>query len=167
VQRYRHFRRAIIVKDIHDPGTVPAPEVADAAERLFELAAVFGEAMDGWLAERGLTRVRAEVLWRLGRQGAMTQRELSQALRCSARNVTWLVDALQDAALVSRRPHPSDRRAILVSLTERGTAAAAEMRARQQESAAWIFAEFSRTELAGLADAFARLLTRIRAAPAT
>ena len=41
-----------------------------ALERLFELAVVLAEAMDRGLAERGLTRARAEVLWRLGRNGS-------------------------------------------------------------------------------------------------
>ena len=54
-----------------------------ALERLFELALVLAEAMERGLAERGLTRARAEVLWRLGRQSPVTQRELSQALQCT------------------------------------------------------------------------------------
>jgi len=48
-----------------------------ALERLFELAVVLVDAMDRGLSARGLTRARAELIWRLQRQGPMTQRELS------------------------------------------------------------------------------------------
>ena len=60
----------------------------------------------------------------------MTQRELSRALRCTPRNVTGLLDALEDSGLVVRRPHPRDRRASLVNLTlggKRTSAAFAEL----------------------------------------
>jgi DNA-binding MarR family transcriptional regulator len=138
-------------------------DAASAAERLFELAAVLGAAMDGWLAERGLTRARAEVLWRLRHQGPMTQRELSQALRCSPRNVTGLIDALQAGGLVTREAHPTDRRAILATLTARGTATAAEMHARHQQTANSLFADLQPTELTSFASALDRVLARIRA----
>jgi hypothetical protein len=71
----------------------PRDDAAGAVERLFELAAVFGDAMDDWLEERGLSRGRAEVLWRLRHQGSMTKRELSQALRCSPCTVPEPIDA--------------------------------------------------------------------------
>lgn len=137
-------------------------DAARAAERLFELAAVLGAAMDGWLAERGLTRARAEVLWRLRDQGPMTQRELSQALRCSPRNVTGLIDALQAGGLVTREAHPTDRRAILATLTTRGAATAAEMRARHEQTANALFADLQPTELTSFATALDRVLARIR-----
>jgi DNA-binding MarR family transcriptional regulator len=47
----------------------------------------------------------------------MTQRQLSEALQCSPRNVTGLVDALGSDGLAERGAHPTDRRASLVALT--------------------------------------------------
>ncbi|MEN3610618.1 MarR family transcriptional regulator [Plantactinospora sp. ZYX-F-223] len=44
--------------------------------------------------------------------------ELSQALKCTPRNVTGLVDALEAAGFVARSAHPTDRRATVVSLTQ-------------------------------------------------
>ena len=91
-------------------------------------------AMDLALAERGLSRPRAEVIWRLWqRQPAMSQRELSQALRCTPRNVTDLVDALEAAGLVARGQHPTDRRATQVRLTSQGEAEAARMQAGHRD----------------------------------
>jgi hypothetical protein len=55
----------------------------------------------------------------------MTQRQLSQVLRCTPRNVTGLLDALETAGLVARGRHPSDRPATLVHLTDEGTTLAA------------------------------------------
>jgi DNA-binding MarR family transcriptional regulator len=113
-----------IVKSLHNEKTSLATsdgvDVRVALERLFELAILTTDVMEGGLAERGLTRARAEVLWRLHRQGPMTRRELSEAMRCTPRNVTGLVDALERDGYVTRGRHPTDRRATIVTLTERG-----------------------------------------------
>src|SRR5262245_10385932 len=95
-------------------------DVGGALERLFDLSVVLGDLMNRRLHALWLTPARAEVLWLLHRGGPLTQRELSQTLRCTPRNVTGLVDALQEAGFVARKPHPTDRRATLVTLTEKG-----------------------------------------------
>ncbi len=59
-------------------------------------------------------------VWLLHQNGPSTQRELAEALGVSARNVTGLVDALVETGFVRRGPHPTDRRATLVSLTDPG-----------------------------------------------
>jgi DNA-binding MarR family transcriptional regulator len=51
----------------------------------------------------------------------MTQRRISDALRCSPRNVTGLLDGLERDGLVARNAHPTDRRATIVTLTDAGT----------------------------------------------
>src|SRR5262245_19274072 len=66
----------------------------------------------------GLTPAWAEVIWLLHNGGPRTQRELSQVLKCTPRNVTGRVEALQTAGFVARSAHPTDRRATIVSLTE-------------------------------------------------
>ena len=134
-----------------------------ALERLFELALLLTDGMDRGLAERGLSRARAELLWRLRARSPMTQRELSQALRCTPRNITDLVDALETAGLVARGPHPTDRRATLVSLTDRGQAAAARMQAESQQFAAELFRDVSAAELASFVKVVDRTLGRLRA----
>ena len=91
-----------------------------AMDQLFDLAVVLGEVMNQRLAAHGLTPARAEVLWVLHRTGPRTQRELSDVLKCTPRNVTGLVDALEQAGFVDRTAHPSDRRAIVVRLSEPG-----------------------------------------------
>jgi DNA-binding MarR family transcriptional regulator len=110
--------------------------------------------MDRGLAERGLTRARAELLWHLHRRGPVMQRELSQALRCTPRNVTDLVDTLEAVGLVARGPHPTDRRATMVSLTEQGRTAAARLQAEYGKFARTLFADQDGQDL----DAFARVV---------
>lgn len=120
-----------------------------AFDKVYELAAVVGAVMQERLAERGLTPARAEVLFVLNQHGAMVQRELSEALRCTPRHVTALIDALEDQGWVTRSPHPTDRRATLVALTEKGTAAATRMEGERQDAAQRLFGDLPVTELAG------------------
>jgi DNA-binding MarR family transcriptional regulator len=134
----------------------------DALERLYELAVALVDGMDRGLGERGLTRARAELIWRLHRQGSMTQRALSQALQCTPRNVTGLVDALEASGLVARQPHPTDRRATLVALTAQGQRAAAAWQADYQDVGTLLFAKLEPAELARFATTLDTLLQRLR-----
>jgi len=133
-----------------------------AVERLFEVAVLVGDAMERGLAERGLTLARAELLWRLRRRGPMTQRELSDDLRCTPRNVTGLVDALERGGLVERQPHPTDRRATLVTLTDTGSAMSATMDEGYQQTASQLFDGFGSAELDGFIASIDRVLDRLR-----
>jgi len=137
-------------------------EVVDrAVAQLFELAVRLGDAMEQGLAERGLTMARAELMWRLQRRGPATQRALSEDLRCTPRNVTGLVDALETAGLVERRAHPTDRRATLVTLTAAGTQLVAPMDAGYRAMGRELFDDFSEDEFRAFASGMARILERI------
>ena len=85
------------------------------------------------LERRGLTGPRTHLLWVLYHSGPATQASLAEAIGVTPRNVTTLVDALDATGFARREPHPSDRRAVLVHLTERGLAA---MRAMDAEHTA-------------------------------
>jgi len=118
--------------------------------KVFELADRLGDLMQTTLTERGLTTARAEVLLVLHHHGRpMVQRELSQALRCTPRHVTALVDALETHAWVTRGPHPTDRRATLVTLTEHGAAAARRMDTERDEAAYTLLGHLAAADLAG------------------
>lgn len=135
-----------------------------AMDRLFDLAVVLGDLMNQRLAEHGLTPARAEVIWVLHRDGQLTQRELSEALKCTPRNVTGLVDALQAAGFVVRSPHPSDRRAVLVSLTARGSALVSEWRTDRDRGAVHLLGGISAADLATFVTVLDRVLANIRMA---
>jgi DNA-binding MarR family transcriptional regulator len=151
-----------IVKSIHNGAS--SEKVGAAVEQLFELTVLLGDAMERGLAERGLTLARAELLWRLRRRGPATQRQLSEDLRCTPRNVTGLVDALETAGLVERRPHPTDRRATLVTLTHAGSQAAATMDAGYEATGRELFNDFAEDELRAFVSGMDRVLGRIRKA---
>jgi DNA-binding MarR family transcriptional regulator len=133
-----------------------------ALERLFEVTGVLTDSMSQELNQLKLTPSRAEIIWRIGRQGPMTQRELSEALRCTPRNVTGLVDALEDLGLVAREPHPTDRRATLVTLTDRGTDAAQQWYAGYQQLSHHLFGDLDPTELTDVVATLDRILQRLR-----
>ena len=77
--------------------------------------------LGGQLTPEGVIHIeRTRLLWELGRQHPVMQRDLADRLKVTPRNVTALVDALVDAGFVRRDPHPSDRRALAVGLTAKG-----------------------------------------------
>jgi len=60
--------------------------------------------------------------------GGLRVSELASAFNVTASGVTQLVTALEEQGLVARRMDPEDRRAVRVSLTERGMREAESMR---------------------------------------
>ena len=66
----------------------------------------------------GLTRAQAAVLANLARQEGINQVSLAQILELEPITLARLLDRLQAAALIERRPDPKDRRAHLLYLTE-------------------------------------------------
>ncbi|KQM83802.1 MarR family winged helix-turn-helix transcriptional regulator [Agromyces sp. Leaf222] len=107
------------------PALTPTPTVLD---RLLEIGELFQQDMATAFAGTSLTPARVRVLWVIQHGGPMTQQALASGLDVSARNVTALVDALESGGHVRRSPHPTDRRATIVSLTE-----AAELRMREMQ----------------------------------
>lgn len=93
------------------------------------------------LAREGLTVPRAHLLWHLHHHGPCTQRTLADALAVTPRNITGLVDGLVASGDVTREPHPRDRRATLVSLTEQAAATLAELEAQHEQLAKLLFAD--------------------------
>ena len=120
------------------------------------------EAMAQDLRERGLSRARATVIAYLHRGGPMRQRDLAEALRVSARNVTGLVEGLEATGFVARTVHPGDRRATLVALTEHGTAVAKAMRTDEQRLARFLFAGMRDEDVAAFAETLDRVVERLR-----
>jgi DNA-binding MarR family transcriptional regulator len=86
-----------------------------------------------------VTPGQARALGVLTRHGLMRLSELSEHLRIAPRSTTEVVDGLEAAGLVERRPDPHDRRATLVAFTERGAGVATEIRAARRAAAATFF----------------------------
>ncbi len=129
---------------------------------MLELAVLMSEDMTQSLARDGLTVSRARVLWELYHRGPSTQRVLAEALDVSPRNITGLVDGLVATGFVPREPHPTDRRATLVSFTERGARTAKEMDEGRQQLGELLFSEMSGKQFDGLVEGLGAVLTRLR-----
>jgi DNA-binding MarR family transcriptional regulator len=136
----------------------------DTLDRLLELVVLLNEDMTQALAREGLTVPRAHVLWLLHQGGPSTQRALADALKVTPRNVTGLVDGLEASGHVTREPHPRDRRATLVSLTDRAAATLAEMDAEHGRLAELLFGDMPRFDAfaAGLDHVIDRLHEALR-----
>ncbi|GGJ80848.1 hypothetical protein GCM10010123_08420 [Pilimelia anulata] len=133
-----------------------------ALDRLLELVVLLNEDMTGRLAADGLTESRARLLWVLRAAGPSTQRALADALGVSARTVTGLVDGLAGTGFVTREPHPTDRRAALVTFTARGADAVAALERERGGFAALLFDGMAPDRFAGLLAGLGELLDRLR-----
>lgn len=86
----------------------------------------FGPAYFKWVNARvrdsGVTFARMKTLHALKFHGPQIMSSLRDELGVTARSVTALVDALEADDLVRRVPHPTDRRATIIELTDSGRA---------------------------------------------
>ncbi|MDQ2661843.1 MAG: MarR family transcriptional regulator [Actinomycetota bacterium] len=103
------------------------PEIT-VLDRLLEISDLFQKDMARTFDGTPITAARVRLLWELQHTGPSTQHALATRLEVSPRNITGLVDALEASGYVRRSPHPSDRRAIIVSL-----AASAESMMQQMQ----------------------------------
>jgi len=104
--------------------------VSGDTRQLAEKFAAFGPAYMRWVGLQmravGVTYPRMRLIGALRMsEGPQIMSDLGHQLGVTPRNVTKLVDALEEEGLVRRRPHPTDRRATVVELTEKGAGTAA------------------------------------------
>lgn len=110
-----------------------------------------------------LTPSRMHLLWELGQRGPVPQRVLAEALKVTPRAVTGLVDALVADGLVTREPHPVDRRATLVTLTPDGARLVAQLKRNHKRLAHALFAPMSRREFDNFSRGLGGVIERLRA----
>jgi len=110
------------------------------------------------LAPWDVTPAQARALGVLTRHGPMRLGALSEHLRIAPRSATEVVDALEEARLVERRPDPDDRRATLVATTDHGDEVAAGIRAARAAEAEGFFARLDEADRTSLA----RILRALR-----
>lgn len=97
--------------------TMSGTQILDA---LLAISRILEADQERELDRRGLTVPRTHLMWVLFHGGPATQVHLAEELGVTPRYITTLVDALDTTGLARREPHPHDRRAVLVHLTERG-----------------------------------------------
>ncbi len=131
-------------------------------DRVLELTVLLGRDAADSLASQGLTESRAHLVWQLQQRGPCTQAALAADLHVTPRTITALVDALVDTGFVTREPHPSDRRATLVTFTERGRATARALADGHRRLARQLFADLPDDVFEGFDAGLLRVLTRFR-----
>jgi DNA-binding MarR family transcriptional regulator len=110
------------------------------------------------LAPLGLTPAQERALRMIARGDEPPRMtEIAERLGIVPRSLTTVVDALEEAGLVRREIDPSNRRAILLSLTERGAAVRDDLREARRRAAEDLFAPLSPADRETLARLLALL----------
>jgi DNA-binding MarR family transcriptional regulator len=142
-----------------EPALAGLPD-AERRRALVAETARFTAAFLRWTEGRtcgGLSYTRLRLLEALHCGGPAIMRDLGVQLGVSPRNMTGMVDALEDAHLVVRRPHPTDRRATLVELSPEGAREAEQALGPRLDAMAELFRGLSEEEQQAFASTLARL----------
>lgn len=139
----------------HGDGEISgAPDLAGLTEPesdavLVAQTARFTTSFLRWMETRscgGLNYARLRLLQALHCGGPAIMRDLGTQLGTSPRNMTAIVDALEDAHLVVRRRHPTDRRATIIELSPEGAREAEQELGPRISAMSEIFADLSPAE---------------------
>ena len=129
---------------------------------LARLVGEFGKVYTRWIwsemGRAGTTPARARLLAALQCEGPCKMNELGSLLAVTPRNVTKLVDGLESEGMVVRKPHPSDRRVTIVSLTDRGVLVGKESALADDAAAAWLYEQLSPIDRQHMARLLRKLL---------
>lgn len=91
---------------------------------LTHLIVEFYEKLSSWehcvVRDKGLTLPQMHALEILGSHNGLRMKELAQKMGVTTGTLTVLVDRLEKGEMVCRKPHPDDRRSIIVELTGKG-----------------------------------------------
>ena len=135
------------------------------ADQLYRLTRRLGRAQAERLAPLGLTPAQERALRMIARDGEPPRMtELADRLGIVPRSLTTVIDALEEAGLVRREIDPRNRRAILLRLTDRGTAVRDDLREARRRAAEDLFAPLAAADRKTLADLLALLDSAAEAA---
>ena len=117
--------------------------------------------IDRRLGGIGLTRAQWQALGNMRRCGPMTQAALADVLEVETATIARLVDRLEAAAWVTRRPDSRDRRVKLVTLTSKAESILEKVGPIGQEIQEDMLADLGAKERAELFSALATIKTRL------
>jgi DNA-binding MarR family transcriptional regulator len=111
------------------------------ADQMFRLMRRLRHAQAEQLAPLGLTLAQERALRMITRsEEPPRMAEIADRLGIVPRSLTTVIDSLEAAGLVRREIDPRNRRAILLHLTERGTAVRDDLREARRRAAEDLFA---------------------------
>jgi len=115
-----------------------------------ETARALRREFDCRAATAGVTRPQWRVLARLKREPGLRQVELADRLDMEPITLCRIVDRLEEAGLVERKPDPSDRRAWRLELTEKAIPLMKRLRGLAQEFAEEAMGDIRESDLRDL-----------------
>ncbi|HEX5850906.1 MAG TPA: MarR family transcriptional regulator [Rubrobacter sp.] len=141
--------------------------IGESCLQLVDEFAAFGPLYLKWvrsrLQDREMTYARMRLLGTLHCKGPQIMSSISDELGVTRRNVTALVDALEKEGLVRRKPHPTDRRATVIEMTENCELTMDKLYDEHRLAVAGLFADLEegeREELARMLGVLRRRLQR-------
>jgi len=138
-----------------DGGEISAAELT---ERLLRIAHLIRRASLASMAELDLTPAQSRTLRVISKADSpIRMGELAATLGVVPRSATGLVDALEHAGLVERTVDPDNRRAVLVTLTQRGRDMQDRMAEARRRAGDGIFGALDTPERRTLADLLQKL----------
>jgi DNA-binding MarR family transcriptional regulator len=130
--------------------------------QLLDVARATRTFIDQRAREHAMTRAQWGVLVRLERQEGMTQAEMAEQMELQPISLVRLIDRLCQQDLVERRPHPSDRRANRLYLTQKGRTVLARMTPLGEAIVCEVFDSVAESEMAALLNSLLRIKENIR-----
>jgi DNA-binding MarR family transcriptional regulator len=144
----------------------PSGPFPDAAARLVEVFPAVERAFARWaqslIEASGSSPARMRLLGALHCKGPQIMCYLGDELGVTARQVTNLVDALEAEGLVRRAAHPTDRRATIIEITDRGGKQAEELWRPFAAQVAALYREFPEADQRELLRLLESLLDKLR-----
>jgi MarR family 2-MHQ and catechol resistance regulon transcriptional repressor len=100
--------------------------------------------------QHSLSLVHLNVLTALEAEGALSMKQLAEAMDVSDASATGIVDRMEKRGLVQRRHSTDDRRVVRVHATEAGFQVFRDMATHRRESLMTVLAELTEDEMASL-----------------
>jgi len=133
-----------------------------AVSNIFRVATTIRNHMErSVLAGADLSFTAFTVLWVLWIWGEQEARHVADESGISRGTLTGVVTTLERRGLVRRRPHPDDRRSVLVAATESGEELMAQLFPSFNAEEAKVSADLDDTDKAQLADALRTILRTV------
>jgi DNA-binding MarR family transcriptional regulator len=142
--------------------SAPAPTAVDLAQAIASFTATFERWARSLVAEGAPSYPRLKLLYALHCDGPQRMADLAATLEVTPRSVTALVDGLERESLVRRQPHPTDRRATMIELTDEARQAV-ERSMEHQVAIAALFETLSEGDRRSLLRLTSALDARMRA----
>ena len=134
---------------------------------LAQVSRLMRRAFDVRARQIGVTRPQWQVLSHLARHAGINQGGLAELLEVEPITAGRMIDRLQDAELVERRPDPTDRRAWRLYLTTRGAQLLDQLRPFAQDTYELALEGIAENERAELMATLGRMRANLsRRAPA-